>query len=60
MGNGGKVSVPCVGTVLAASLAWLMASRSDVDATVSYYGLGPRQITGIQTSDMPLMTHIDV
>lgn len=56
-GDGGKVG--CVGYCLGGKLAWLMAARSDVEASVSYYGVGLEQMLGeVHDIRMPLMLHI--
>lgn len=54
---GGKVGA--VGFCLGGKLAWLMASRSDVDCAVGYYGVGLEGMLH-ETHDirMPLMLHI--
>jgi carboxymethylenebutenolidase len=56
-GCSGKVG--SVGYCLGGKLAFLMASRSDVDAAVSYYGVGLDQMLGeVHDIRMPLMLHI--
>lgn len=56
-GCNGKVGA--VGYCLGGKLAFLMATRSDVDAAVSYYGVGLDQYTDeIHDIRMPLMLHI--
>jgi len=56
-GCGGKVGA--VGYCLGGKLAWLMAARSDVDATVSYYGVGlDAMLDEVHDIRMPLMLHI--
>src|ERR1700733_9777068 len=56
-GDGGKVGA--VGYCLGGKLAWLMAARSDVEATVSYYGVGLDQMLDeVHDIRMPLMLHI--
>ena len=55
--DGGKVGA--VGYCLGGKLAWLMAARSDVEGTVSYYGVGLDQMLGeVHDIRMPLMLHI--
>jgi carboxymethylenebutenolidase len=56
-GDGGKVGA--VGFCLGGKLAYLMASRSDVEASVSYYGVGLDQMLDeVHDIRMPLMVHI--
>lgn len=56
-GDGGKVGA--VGYCLGGKMAYLMASRSDVDASVSYYGVGLDQMLDeVHDIRMPLMLHI--
>ena len=56
-GCSGKVGA--VGYCLGGKLAYLMATRSDVDASVSYYGVGLDQMLDeIHDIRMPLMLHI--
>src|SRR6201996_6579398 len=56
-GCSGKVGA--VGYCLGGKLAYLMAARSDVDATVSYYGVGlDKMLDEIHDIRMPLMLHI--
>ena len=56
-GDGGKVGA--VGFCLGGKLAYLMASRSDVEASVSYYGVGLDQMLDeVHDIRMPLMLHI--
>ena len=56
-GVSGKVGA--VGFCLGGKLAWLMAARSDVEATVSYYGVGlENMMDEIHDIRMPLMLHI--
>lgn len=56
-GDGGKVGA--VGYCLGGKMAWLMASRSDVEAAVSYYGVGLDQMLDeVHDIRMPLMLHI--
>ncbi len=53
----GKVGA--VGYCLGGKLAWLMAARSDVEATVSYYGVGlETMLSEVHDIRMPLMLHI--
>jgi carboxymethylenebutenolidase len=55
--DGGKVGA--VGYCLGGKLAWLMASRSDVEASVSYYGVGLDQMLDeVHDIRTPLMLHI--
>jgi len=56
-GCSGKVG--SVGYCLGGKLAYLMAARSDVDASVSYYGVGLEDMLGeVYDIRMPLMLHI--
>jgi carboxymethylenebutenolidase len=56
-GNGGNVGA--VGYCLGGKLAWLMASRSDIAASVSYYGVGLDQMLDeVHDIRVPLMLHI--
>jgi carboxymethylenebutenolidase len=56
-GCGGKVGT--VGYCLGGKLAYLMATRSDADCNVSYYGVGLQDMLGeIRDIRMPLMLHI--
>jgi carboxymethylenebutenolidase len=56
-GCSGKVGA--VGYCLGGKLAYLMASRSDVDASVSYYGVGLDQLLDeIHDIRAPLLLHI--
>ena len=56
-GCSGKVGV--VGYCLGGKLAYLMASRSDVDAAVSYYGVGLDAMLGeVHDIRMPTILHI--
>jgi len=56
-GCGGKVGA--IGYCLGGKLAWLMASRSDVDATVSYYGVElDKMLDEVYDIRMPLLLHI--
>lgn len=56
-GCSGKVGA--VGYCLGGKLAYLMASRSDVDASVSYYGVElDKYLDEIHDIRMPLMLHI--
>lgn len=53
----GKVGA--VGYCLGGKLAYLMATRSDIDASVSYYGVGLEELLGeVRDIRMPLMLHI--
>jgi carboxymethylenebutenolidase len=55
--DGGKVGT--VGYCLGGKLAWLMSVRSDVDVSVSYYGVGIDQMLGeVHDIRMPTMLHI--
>jgi carboxymethylenebutenolidase len=55
--SAGKVGA--VGYCLGGKLAWLMASRSDIEASVSYYGVGLDQMLDeVHDIRMPLMLHI--
>jgi carboxymethylenebutenolidase len=56
-GCSGKVGA--VGYCLGGKLAWLMAARSDVDATASYYGVDlDKMLDEVRDIRMPLMLHI--
>ncbi|MGE3624320.1 MAG: dienelactone hydrolase family protein, partial [Bdellovibrionales bacterium] len=56
-GCNGKVGA--VGYCLGGKLAYLMASRSDVDASVGYYGVGLDELMEeVHDIRMPLMLHI--
>lgn len=56
-GCGGKVGT--VGYCLGGKLAWLMASRSDVDCAVSYYGVGlDAMLDEVYDIRMPILLHI--
>ena len=56
-GCSGKVGT--VGYCLGGKLAWLMAARSDVDCTVSYYGVGlEAMLDEMHDVRMPLLLHI--
>lgn len=56
-GCNGKVGT--VGYCLGGKLAYLMASRSDADASVSYYGVGlDEMLNEVHDIRMPLMLHI--
>jgi carboxymethylenebutenolidase len=49
----------CVGYCLGGKLAYLMATRSDVDAAVGYYGVGIQDMLGeAKNIRHPLMLHI--
>lgn len=51
--------VGCVGFCLGGSLAYVMAANSDVDASVSYYGIGIAGMLGMAaTIKQPLLMHI--
>lgn len=53
----GKVG--CVGYCLGGKLAYLMAARSDVNASVGYYGVGlDEHLEEAETIQSPLMLHI--
>ncbi|MFV3076685.1 dienelactone hydrolase family protein [Niveispirillum fermenti] len=53
----GKVG--CVGFCLGGKLAYLMATRTDVDASVSYYGVGiDKDIAEVPAITKPLLMHI--
>lgn len=53
----GKVG--CVGFCLGGSLAYVMAANSDVDASVSYYGIGIAGMLGMAANiKKPLLMHI--
>ncbi|MFV3127334.1 dienelactone hydrolase family protein [Niveispirillum sp. KHB5.9] len=53
----GKVG--CVGFCLGGKLAYLMATRTDVDASVSYYGVGiDKDIGEVSAITKPLLLHI--
>lgn len=55
--TGGKAG--CVGYCLGGKLAFLMAARSDVDAAVSYYGVGLADHTGeVGNIRKPLLMHV--
>ncbi len=55
-GNG---KVGCLGYCLGGKLAYLLACRSDIDASIGYYGVGLEELTG-EASNMTgaLMLHI--
>jgi len=56
-GVSGKVGA--VGYCLGGKLAYLMAARADIEATVSYYGVGLDQLLGeVHDVRSPLMLHI--
>lgn len=56
-GSNGKVG--CVGYCLGGKLAYLMAARSDVDASVGYYGIGLDALLNEAANiRKPLMLHI--
>lgn len=56
-GCSGKIG--CVGYCLGGKMAYLMATRSDVDATVSYYGVGlDKMLDEVRDIRMPLILHI--
>ena len=51
--------VGCLGFCLGGKLAYLMATRSDCDATVGYYGVGiERSLDEIASIKKPLMLHL--
>lgn len=53
----GKVG--CVGFCLGGKLAYLMATRTDIDASVSYYGVGiDKDIAEVPAITKPLLMHI--
>lgn len=53
----GKVG--CVGFCLGGKLAYLMSTRTDVDASVSYYGVGiDKDISEVPAITKPLLIHI--
>lgn len=55
--DGGRVG--CVGYCLGGRLAYLTAARTDVDATVGYYGVGLEGLLGEQHAiARPLLLHI--
>lgn len=55
--TGAKVGA--VGYCLGGKLAFLMATRSDVDAAVSYYGVGLADLTGeVANIKKPLLMHV--
>lgn len=57
--KGGSGKVGAVGYCLGGKMAYLMAARSDVDATVSYYGVGLDQmLEEVRDIRMPLILHI--
>lgn len=56
-GCGGRIGV--VGYCLGGKLAYLMATRVDVDAVVSYYGVGIEKLLGeVYDIRMPFIMHI--
>jgi carboxymethylenebutenolidase len=56
-GVGNKVG--CVGFCLGGKLAFLMSTRTDVDASVSYYGVGiDKDIGEVSAITRPLLMHI--
>jgi carboxymethylenebutenolidase len=56
---GGNGKVGTVGYCLGGKLAYLMASRSDADASVSYYGVGlDKMLDEVHDIRMPFMMHI--
>jgi len=56
---GVKGKVGCVGYCLGGKLAYLMATRTDVDASVSYYGVGiDKDISEVSAITRPLLMHI--
>lgn len=55
----GESKIGAVGYCLGGKLAWLMATRSDVDASVSYYGVGLDQMLDeVHDIRAPMMLHI--
>ncbi len=57
--DGCSGQVGCVGYCLGGKLAYLMATRSDVDASVGYYGVGIEgEIDEADEISRPLMLHI--
>ncbi len=55
--SNGKVG--CVGYCLGGKLAYLMATRSDVDCSVSYYGVGLNELVDEKTGiKAPLLMHV--
>ena len=53
----GKIG--CVGYCLGGKLAYLMAARSDVDASVGYYGVGIQDLLGEAAAiKNPLLLHV--
>ena len=55
--EGGKVG--CVGYCLGGRLAFMTAARTDIDATVGYYGVGLERLLGEKHAiARPLMLHI--
>jgi carboxymethylenebutenolidase len=58
-GTSGRAKVGCVGFCLGGKLAYLMATRTDCDASVSYYGVGIDQdISEADRIAKPLLLHI--
>ncbi|MES2728867.1 MAG: dienelactone hydrolase family protein [Pseudomonadota bacterium] len=52
-------TVGCMGYCLGGKLAYLMAARTDVDVSVSYYGVGLQDLLGeAKKITRPLMLHI--
>lgn len=55
----GAAKVGCIGFCLGGRLAWMLATRSDIDCAVSYYGVG---LEGLMKERMnlthPIMLHI--
>jgi carboxymethylenebutenolidase len=57
LAGGGKVG--CVGYCLGGRLAYMTATRTDIDASVAYYGVGLENILGEKHAiARPLMLHI--
>lgn len=51
--------VACVGYCLGGKLAWMMAARTEIDAAVSYYGVGLGSLLGeADKIEEPLLLHI--
>lgn len=54
-----NAKVGCIGYCLGGKLAYMMATQSDIDASVSYYGVGIEDMTDqAQNLDRPLLMHI--
>ena len=55
----GTGKVGCVGFCLGGKLAYLTAARTDIDASVAYYGVGIESLTGEAAKiAQPLLMHI--